>query len=191
MKRSIGAKTALVPTPAWVVGSYDNEGKADMMTAAWGGIACSNPSAVTVSIRKERQTYANIMEKKAFTINVPSRDLSWAVDIFGTVSAKNADKIEMTRLSVTKSDKVDAPILNEFPLVAECKLIKTVELGAHTMFIGEIVNVLVEETLFDGDKVSMEQVQPLLFDTLTRSYYETGKYLEAAFQPVERRLPNE
>ena len=73
MKRSLGAKTLIFPTPTWIVGSYDKQGKPNGMTAAWGGICCSDPPCVAVSLRKATYSYGNLVERKAFTVSVPSQ----------------------------------------------------------------------------------------------------------------------
>jgi len=73
MKRSIGAKTIVYPTPVFIVGTYDKAGKPDIMAAAWGGISCSNPPCVSISLQKHRYTYENILEREAFTVSIPSK----------------------------------------------------------------------------------------------------------------------
>lgn len=92
MKKSLGADTFALPTPVWVVGTYDDQGKPNIMTAAWGGICCSVPPCVAVSLQKIRTSYNNIINQKAFTINIPSVDQITAADYVGIASAKNFDK---------------------------------------------------------------------------------------------------
>jgi flavin reductase (DIM6/NTAB) family NADH-FMN oxidoreductase RutF len=84
MKKSLGAKTLVYPTPVFVVGTYDPQGKPNVATASWGGICCSRPPCVAVSLRKATYTYGNIIERKAFTISIPSEAHVQAVDHFGT-----------------------------------------------------------------------------------------------------------
>ena len=83
MKKSLGVKTLAFPTPVWVVGTYDNEGKPNVMTIAWGGICCSKPRCVNISLRKATYSYDNIIKKKAFTINIPSENYVKEADYFG------------------------------------------------------------------------------------------------------------
>ena len=92
MKKSLGAKTLIYPTPVWVVGTYDNEGKPNVMTAAWGGVCCSQPPCVGVSLRKATYSFGSIMERKAFTVNVPSDAHVREADYFGIASGRDSDK---------------------------------------------------------------------------------------------------
>ncbi|KRT71616.1 MAG: hypothetical protein XU12_C0037G0001, partial [Deltaproteobacteria bacterium CSP1-8] len=106
MKKSMGAKTLVFPTPVWVVGTYDKEGKPNMMTVAWGGICCSMPPCVAVSLRKATYTYGSLMERKAFTVNVPSEFHCREADYIGIVSGKNTDKFAATGLTPVRSEVV-------------------------------------------------------------------------------------
>ena len=98
MKKSFGAKTLAFPNPVWCVGSFDTDDRPNLMTIAWGGICCSKPPAVTISLRKATYTYGNIMARKAYTINIPSVDHVKEADYVGMVSGKreknNDDKYE-------------------------------------------------------------------------------------------------
>src|SRR4030043_1063863 len=125
MKKSLGPKTLLFPTPVWVVGTYNKDGKPNVMTIAWGGICCSKPPCVAISLRKATYSYGNIMERKAFTVNIPSEAHAGQADYFGLVSGKNEDKFAATGLTPIKSDAVDAPYVDEFPLILECRVIHT------------------------------------------------------------------
>jgi len=145
MKKSIGAKTLIFPTPVWIVGSYDTDGRPNGMTAAWGGICCSKPPCVYVSLQKPRYSYANIMARQAYTLSVPSEKYAREADYFGIVSGRTIDKFAATGLTPVKSEVVDAPYIAEFPLVLECKLVQTIDLGLHTQFIGEILDVKADE----------------------------------------------
>ena len=123
MKRSIGAKTLIYPTPTWIVGSYDKQGKPNGMTAAWGGICCSDPPCVAVSLRKATYSYGSLIERKAFTVSVPSQGQVKEADYFGLVSGRETDKFAATGLTPVRSDLVDAPYVQECPLVLECKVL--------------------------------------------------------------------
>ena len=182
MKKSIGAKTIVYPTPVFVVGTYDKMGQPNVMTAAWGGICCSNPPCVTVSLRKARYTYGNIMEQKAYTISIPPQNYVKEADYFGIVSGRNTDKFAAAGLTPVRSDLVNAPYVKEFPLVLECKLLHTFEIGSHTQFIGEIIDVKVDESVL-GEKgqPDVEKIRPVIFAPESNGYYEVGKYLGKAF----------
>ncbi|SFM83800.1 flavin reductase family protein [Methanolobus profundi] len=181
MKRSIGARSLAYPTPAWLVGTYDMFGKANAMTAAWGGICCSDPPCISVSLRKATYSYANIMEKEAFTISIPSEDYVKETDYFGIESGKNVDKFEKMGLTAVKSDLVYAPYVEEFPIVLECKLIHSFELGLHTQFIGEIVDIKAEESVLDEKgNPDIKKIRPIIYSP-ERNYYGLGKLLGKAF----------
>ena len=124
MKRSLGAKTLIYPTPTWIVGSYDKQGKPNGMTAAWGGICCSDPPCVAVSLRKATYSYGSLVNRQAFTISVPSQSQVKVADYFGLVSGRDTDKFAATGLTPVRSDLVDAPYVAEFPLVLECKILQ-------------------------------------------------------------------
>ena len=182
MKRSLGAKPLVFVTPTWVIGSYDKGGKPNAATVAWGGICCSKPPLMSISLRKETFSYHNIMQRKAFTINVPSERYAKEADYFGMVSGATVDKLAKTGLTPVASDKVDAPYVQEFPLVVECKVFQVVELGLHTQFIGEVVDVKAEENMLDDKGVpDVERLQPFLFDPEARTYHGVGKFLGPAF----------
>ena len=178
MKKSLGAKTIIFPLPVWVIGTYDKETKPNVSTIAWGGICCSQPPCVAISLRKATYSYGNIVEKKAFTVNVPSEKFVKEADYFGTVSGRNVDKFSESGLTSVKSDFVDAPYIKEFHLVLECKLIHTIELGLHTQFIGEIMDVKADEFVL-GEKgiTDIEKIRPIIFAPDGAGYYGIGKSL--------------
>lgn len=182
MKKSLGAKTLIYPTPVLVIGTYDEEGKPNAMTAVWGGICCSSPPCVAISLRKATYTYGNLMSKKAFTINIPSENYVKEADYFGIVSGKKEDKFAKTGLTPVKSDFVDAPYIREFPFNIECKIIQVIEIGLHTQFIGEVMDVKIDDTLHEKENQPIiEQIKPLLYAPDSRNYYAIGKQIASAF----------
>lgn len=182
MKRSIGARAIVYPTPVFVVGTYDEAGKPNVMTAAWGGICCSSPPCVSISLRKATYTFGNIMGQKGFTISIPSQDYVREVDYFGSVSGKNKDKFSATGLTPVKSELVNAPYVKEFPFVLECKLLHTFEIGLHTQFVGEIMGIKAEEAVLGENGLpDIEKVKPLLYAPEYRTYYGVGGFLGKAY----------
>lgn len=183
MKKSFGAKTLIYPTPVWCVGTYDTNGKPNVMTIAWGGVCCSKPPCVTISLRKATYTYGNIMERKAYTLSVPSVKYVKEADYFGIASGRTVDKFKETGLTPIKSELVDAPYIAEFPMVLECKLVHHYELGLHTHFVGEILDVKIEETMLDSDgKPDIAKIQPMVFSPEVRRYYGIGAYIGTAYE---------
>ncbi len=182
MRKSLGAKTVVYPTPVFVVGTYDNAGKPNVMTASWGGICCSSPPCIAVSIRKAAYSHGNIVEKKAFTINIPAEANIREADFFGLVSGKDRDKFTEAGLTPVKSDIVDAPYVKEFPFALECKLLQTVEIGSHTQFIGEVIDIKAESSMLDADgNLDIEKVMPVIFTPVSRNYYGIGRSVGKAF----------
>ena len=182
MKYDIGAKTLLFPTPVLVVATYDVSGKPNAMTAAWGGICCSDPPCVTISLRKATYTYGSLMETKAYTVNIPGEQYIREADYFGMASGRNEDKFAATGLTPIKSEYVNAPYISEFPLNLECKVVHIADLGLHTQFVGEVVNVKVDSVLHENDRQPLiEQIEPLIFAPDSRSYYSIGGEAGKAF----------
>ena len=182
MKRSLGAKTIIYPTPVFVVGTYDKVGRPNIMTAAWGGICCSKPPCVAVSLRKATYTYGNIMEQQAFTISIPSEDHAKLADYCGLVSGKSHDKFADTGLTPVKSDLVNAPYVKEFALILECEVLDAFEIGLHTQFIGEIMDVKADEDILGEKELpEIEKLKPILFAPENLDYYGVGRHLGKAF----------
>ncbi|MFI3272662.1 MAG: flavin reductase family protein [Pseudomonadota bacterium] len=182
MLRSLGARPLVVPTPLFLVGSYDEQGKANIMAAAWAGICSSQPPCLTVSLRKSRWTYNSILERGAFTINVPSRGFVRHADYTGIFSGKDEDKFAKLGLTAVAGEHVDAPYVGEFPMVVELKLLQTVELGVHTQFIGEIMDVKVADHCFDdAGRPDITKIDPVIFAPAAKEYYAVGDFLAKAF----------
>ena len=182
MKTSLGAETIVPTTPVWVVGTYDREGKPNVMTAAWGGVCCSRPPCVYVSLRKATLTYSNIMERKSFTVSIPSETHTKEADYFGLASGKKVDKFSATGLTPVKSDLVDAPYVKEFPLIIECKVIRTVKIGLHTEFIGEIVDVKADSVVLNKEnRPDIKKVKPIIWNPAGMTYHTVGKPIGKAF----------
>ena len=182
MKQSLGAKTLIYPTPVLVVGSYHAAGRPNVMTAAWGGIACSKPPCVSVSLRAATATHGNIIARKAFTISLPSGAQAAAADYFGLVSGRKTDKFAATGLTPLRSKLVDAPYVAEFPLIVECAVVQVHELGLHTQFIGEVKDVKIEEACLDAEgHVDVHKLDPLAFAPDTGAYFALGALIGRAY----------
>lgn len=182
MKKSLGAKTIAFPAPVFIVGSYDEKGVPNAMVASWGGICCSDPPCMNISLREATYTYGNIMERKAFTISIPSEKHIKEADYFGIASGREEDKFSVTRLTPVRSELVDAPYVQEFPFVIECALIHSYKIGLHTIFIGQIKDVKADPEVIGKDGlVDIERIKPFSFNPSNHAYYGTGSYLAQAF----------
>lgn len=190
MKKSLGASPLAQPTPVWAVGSYDEAGKPNAMIAAWGGIISSDPASIYVSVRPGRHTYAGIMKNKAFTVSVCPAWLAAEADYLGMVSGKKVeDKIAKAGLTSVKSELVNAPYIDEFPLIIECELAETLELGVHTVMVGRIMDVKCDEDkLVDGKHADPMLIQPMVFAPGTRNYYTLGECIAKGFDAGKKYL---
>jgi flavin reductase (DIM6/NTAB) family NADH-FMN oxidoreductase RutF len=183
MKIALPPQTILLPSPVLVVGTYGADGKPNIMTAAWGGIACSKPPCLSVSLREATLTYHNIQHSKAFTVNIPSEKYFKEADFVGIVSGRDQDKFKESGLTAEKSNLVNAPLVKEFPYTLECKLIQQVNLGLHTMFIGEIMGMVADSEVLGPNKLpDIEKVRPMVWSSFgNMGYFGIGNKLGTAF----------
>jgi flavin reductase (DIM6/NTAB) family NADH-FMN oxidoreductase RutF len=182
MKQSLGARTLLYTHPVVVIGTYDRNGRPNAMTASWAGICCSSPPCVGVSLQRPRYSHGNIMEARAFTVNIPSERHVKEADFFGMASGKETDKFAVSGLTPVKGTEVNAPYVEEFPVVLECRLLHAFELGLHTQFVGEILDVKVDESVMGPDgKPEMGKVRPFVYDSARQEYHGIGKLIGKAF----------
>ena len=183
MKKSLGAQTLVFPTPTWLVGTYDQDGRPNAMAAAWGGICCSDPPCVAVSLRKATYTYESLTARRAFTLNIPSTSQVKEADYCGLVSGRETNKFGATGFTPVRSELVDAPFIEQCALVLECRVIEIYDLGLHTQFVGQILDVKADDVVLDEEGVpDMEKVQPILFSPGNRGYYGIGSIIAQAFE---------
>ncbi|MGE4504289.1 MAG: flavin reductase family protein [Desulfovibrionaceae bacterium] len=181
MKKALGANILALPTPVWVVGAYDAQGRANAMTIAWGGVCCSKPPCLAVSLRAATYTHGCIKERGAFTVSIPSEEHVAQADFLGMVSGRDMDKFARAGLTPARATKVDAPYVAEFPLVIELEVLHVIELGLHTQFVGEIKEVLADEAALVDNAPVIDKVRPVIYGTGTKGYFASGRYLGKAF----------
>lgn len=170
-RKDFGAKPLMLPQPVLIIASYDEDGTPDAMNAAWGGI--SDSDEISISISPSHKTTKNILLKKAFTVSVADAKHVAACDYFGIESGNNVkDKLAKSGLTVTKSDKVDAPVINELAVCLECRLKSFDE--KTDILKGEIVNVSVDESVMTDGAVDISKVQPITFDPFNKTYHVIG-----------------
>jgi flavin reductase (DIM6/NTAB) family NADH-FMN oxidoreductase RutF len=186
MKKSIGPHTILYPHPVLLVGTWAEDGRANLATVSWGGICCSRPPCVAISLRAATMTHGNIVRRQAFTVSVPSEDRVREADYAGIVSGRDVAKFEAMGLTEVRSEKVDAPYPDEMPFVLECRVLKTVEIGLHTQFVGEILDVKADESILGPEGMpDPGKVRPFWYATGTRTYYSSGGPIGKAFTTKE------
>ncbi len=178
MRKNFGAKTWLYPMPVLIIGTYDENGTPNAMNAAWGGIYDTNQ--VMVCLADDHKTTENIKATGAFTVSFATSKTVAACDYVGIVSANDVpDKFAKAGFHATKSEYVDAPIIEELPMTVECKLIKFNEDG---ICIGEIVNVSADESVLDENgKVDAKKLDPIIYDSVTHAYWNFGEKVGQAF----------
>jgi flavin reductase (DIM6/NTAB) family NADH-FMN oxidoreductase RutF len=183
VKKSLGAKTIVIPSPVFVIGTYDADGRANIMTASWGGICCSEPPCVAVSLRKGRYSFDGIVARKAFTVNVPSASQAREADYAGTYSGRDEDKFAALGLTAVRSELVDAPYVEQFPLNVECALKQTVEIGVHTQFIGEIMDVKIDAAALDEKgKPDVTKLAPFIYAPGEGGYWAVGELIGRSYK---------
>lgn len=181
-KKSLGPQAFLYPLPAVLIGSYDAKGSPNVMTAAWVGIAASEPLSLAVSIRPMRWTHDAILQRKAFTVGIPTEAMAVETDYVGIVSGRRADKTARAGFDMVRAEKVDAPYVAQCPVILECSLSRSLDLGSHTMMIGLIVDVKADPASLNKDGAPDPALfKPLLFDSATRAYYGMGAPVGEAF----------
>ena len=178
MRKNFGEKTWLYPLPVLIVGSYDENGKADAMNAAWGGIYDANQ--VILCLSAGHKTTKNIKVKGAFTVSFATADTVAACDYVGLVTANTtSDKMEKAGFHTVKSEFVDAPIIEELPMTLECKLVK---IGEDGHIIGEVVNVSADEKILGADGLVLpEKLGAITFDPVHNTYLKLGEKVGNAF----------
>ena len=171
-RKSFGAKAWTYPQPVWIIGTYDENGKPDAMNAAWGGISEANQVSICVSVG--HKTCKNFEKTGAFTISMADADHVAACDYVGMASGNKVEnKFEKAGFTATKSELVNAPIINELPICLECKVI---DFNKETCILrGEIINVSVDERVMTDGKVDVSKVKPITFDPFNNAYHVVGE----------------
>ena len=182
MKKSIGPHAIIQPNPVLIIGSYDQNDRPNIMAVAWGGICCSKPPCAAISLRQATHTYGSIQHNRAFTINIPSTSFVKEADYVGIYSGKTEDKFKALGLTPVKSDVVNAPYVKEFPVVLECEVLKVVEIGLHTQFIGEIKDIKADENILaENGLPDISKLQPFIYNSAGSDYYALGDFLGQAY----------
>ena len=178
MRKNFGVKTQVYPMPVFIVAAYDKNGVPCCMNAAWGGIYDTNQ--IMVCLADDHKTTKNIIESGAFTVSVADAKHIVEADYVGIVSGNNTpDKMKRAGLTTVKSDFVNAPIINEFPMTVECKLLKFNEDG---ICIGEIVNVSADESVLGADgQIAPEKLEAITYDPVHHTYIKLGEKVGNAF----------
>ena len=164
----------LYPLPVVMVSVADKEGRANIVTVAWAGTINSDPAMISISVRKERFSYNMIKESGEFCVNLTNKELAKATDFCGVRSGRDTDKWKEANLTPIPSSVIKAPMIQESPVNIECKVIKSEELGTHTIFYGEVVAVHVDDKYMDETgRFHFEDTNPLAYSH--GQYYTLGE----------------
>ena len=176
MRKDLENKMNFLPLPVLMIGTYDKDGRANVMNAAWGGIY--DYGKIYISLSKHKTT-ENLELKKAFTIGFATKKTEEISDYFGIVSGNKEDKIAKTKVHVTKSKFVDAPIIEEYPLTLEC----TVDSFEDGTLIGNIVNCSVDEEYLDEQgNIDVDKMEVITYDMVGNTYRVLGGVVGNAFK---------
>ena len=170
-RTQLGAKLYVTPQPALMIGTYDAEGNPDVMMAAWGGQCGMNQVCFSLS---PHRTTTNLRASKEFTLSFATAATVAESDYFGIVSANDVpDKVARAGFTVTKSQTINAPIINEYPLTLECRVIDIQERGndGSCLVIGEVVNSIADPAILTDGKIDIKKLNPVVWDASSFNYY--------------------
>ena len=180
MRKNFGNKPWCYPQPVFILAAYDKDGKPNAMNVAWGGIHYDDEIAMCISAN--HKTTENILESKAFTVSMADVNHLVACDYVGVVSGnKEPDKFSIAGFTSSKSEFVNAPIINELPMTLECELVSYDKETCN--LIGKIINVSADESILDEKcKIDPRKLRPITFDPVHNAYLEIGEKVGNAFR---------
>ena len=181
MKKSVNITEGIFPMPVLMVATYDENGVVDVMNAAWGTM--QERDHVALNLTESHKTVKNIKVRKAFTVSIADAKHVVEADYFGVVSGNgNPDKFAKSGLTASKSEHVDAPVINEFPICLECEFVEYQNNEYGVGVIGKVVNVIADEEVLRADgKVDISKVDAIAFDPYTHGYYRVSERVGEAF----------
>ncbi|MBM3956635.1 MAG: flavin reductase family protein [Gemmatimonadetes bacterium] len=178
----MGPDTSIYPMPAFLIGA-DVDGKPNFMTAAWSGIVNSTPPMVSVAIRASRHTFKGVKQNSSFSVNVPSVAQAVETDYCGIVSGARADKAAVCGFEVFYGRLGNAPMIEQCPVNLECRVAHALDLGSHTLFIGEIVETYISEECTTDGKADVDKIEPLIYvRDPEREYRALGRVVAKAWR---------
>lgn len=177
MKRIRRPSTLFLPKPVALIGTARVAGGAledNLMTAAWVNVACMEPPMLSVAVHRSRYTHSLIEEGGEFTVNLPGEGLLEAVEVCGNVSGREGDKFARANLTREAATRVRAPLVAECPVNMECAVREKLALGSHTLFVGEVLAVHVDDSITNGaGHLEIERMRPFVLNY--REYWGMGE----------------
>ena len=181
MKQQIKTTEAIFPMPVLLISTFNEDGSVDVMNAAWGTML--ERDMVALNLTETHKTVQNIKARKGFVIHIADAKHVAEADFFGVVSGNNdKDKFAKSGLTFVKSDLVDAPVINEFPIAIECEFIEYQNNPTGIGVIGKVVRTSVEEANLKDGKVDIDSLEAIAFDPYTHGYYKVSGRVGEAFK---------
>jgi len=180
-KLLMGPQTLIYPMPALLVGANVDD-KPNFMAVAWGGIANGEPPMISVAIRHQRYTLKGIKQNMTFSVNVPSTDMVSETDYCGIISGAKFNKAQVCRFKVFYGRLDKAPLIEQCPVNLECKVVHILDLGSHSLVIGQIEETHVSDNCLTDGKPDVNKIKPFIYTTSPAIQYQAlGKVIAKAF----------
>lgn len=184
-KKNLKLHAVVAPAQTVVVSAFDENGKADACTLSFYTMSSHKPPCVTIAINAtaKRKTLKSILSSGAFVVGYPGTDQVKEADYLGVESGYNADKLEKIGFTTSQAQCVNAPVINEFRLSLECKVVHQVTIGSHTQITGEIKNIQADESILNNkDNILLSKLKPIIYDEESFTYYDLGDSVADAFK---------
>jgi len=181
MRVKVNNSDGIFPMPVLMIATYNEDGSVNVMNAAWGSMQARGH--VVLKLTETHKTVENIKARGAFTVSIADAAHMVEADYFGIESGNDVpDKFERSGMTASKTEHVDAPIINEFPLCLECEFIEYQGGEYGCGVIGKVVNVTADESVLVNGQLDMSLVNAIAFDTYTHGYYKVTERVGEAFQ---------
>lgn len=186
MKKQIKTTEAIFPMPVLLISTFNEDGSVDVMNAAWGTML--DRDMVALNLTETHKTVQNIKARKGFVIHIADAKHVVEADYFGVVSGnKEPEKFKKSGLTYTKSELVDAPVINELPIAMECEFVEYQNDDTGLGVIGKVLKTSVEESVMKDGKVDIDALEAIAFDPYTHGYYKVGGRVGDAFKDGLKR----
>lgn len=181
MRKILKQTEGIFPMPVLMVATYNEDGSINVMNAAWGTMQARGN--VALQLTESHKTVKNIKQRKAFSVSIADAAHAVEADYFGVVSGnRESKKFENSGMTATKSEVVDAPVINEFPICMECEFIEYQNNTYGCGVIGKVVRITADESVMNGDTIDMSLVNAIAFDPYTHGYYKVTERVGEAFK---------
>lgn len=181
MRKNFGKQSWVYPAPVLIIGTYNDDDRANAMNAAWGSSYDTNQ--IFICLSSDHQTTENIVKRKAFTVSFATENTLVASDYVGIASGKEIDKISKCGWTAKKSENVDAPYFEELPVTLECKVVRCIDENGTTYLVGDIVNITADESVLnDAGRIDPSKLKAICFSAFDAGYYVIEKRVGNAFK---------